>query len=316
MLDAIDYIEHAQDVLEHAAELIACDARFALVTSVAIQGGTARELGSLAVITPDGRMTGYLSNGCIDRDILLNGLAALDDGSARVVHYGAGSALLDLALPCGGMLKVRIDPKPDCKALLEADAKLKSREPARLSFVAGGPGDEPMVIEYAPKPRVALAGRGAIFRATAEVAQSAGFEVLCLSPELDDLDAVRGLCIAEPIELRSKDVSPLIALDRWSAFLTLFHDHDWEPHLLRAALKTPCAFVGALGSARSQDARLSVLAELGCRPSDLARVKGPIGLVPSLRSANLIAASTIAELGSVFARSQARVEPIKAYESA
>ena len=77
MPDQITYTEHAQDVLEKAHELISRGDHFALITSVDIKGGTARELGSLALVTALGDMFGYLSNGCIDQDIRLNALRCL-----------------------------------------------------------------------------------------------------------------------------------------------------------------------------------------------------------------------------------------------
>ena len=71
---SITYAEHAQDILEATVRLIKSGQPCALVTSLAIEGGAAREVGSLAVVSRDGSMRGYLSNGCIDRDIVLQGL--------------------------------------------------------------------------------------------------------------------------------------------------------------------------------------------------------------------------------------------------
>ena len=56
---SITYTEHSQDILEVAVKLIKSGSRCALVTSLEIKGGAAREVGSLAVIAEDGSMTGY-----------------------------------------------------------------------------------------------------------------------------------------------------------------------------------------------------------------------------------------------------------------
>ena len=296
-------MEHAQDVLSAAADLFARQERFVLVTSVAIKGGTARELGSLALVTAAGRMVGYLSNGCIDQDIRLNAISCLEEKTSRLVHYGEGSPFPDLTLPCGGMLVVSLDPAPGLEVLSKAYEQLRSRTPAQLSFeTANGP--DKLCIEYAPKPRVVLAGRGAVFRATAALAHSSGFEVSCLSPDEEDLAAVAHVCADAPRQLLSHTSSQDVRLDPWSAFLTLFHDHSWEPSLLKEAIGTECRFIGALGSNRTHAARLDVLREMGCDPTDLGRIHGPVGLVSSLRSAELIAVSVIAEISANFARSQ------------
>ena len=96
-------------------------------------------------------------------------------------------------------------------------------------------------------------------------------------------------------------------LDPTSGFLTLFHDHDWEPAFLVAALATPAGFIGALGSRPTQASRLAHLAEIGVSDADLQRIRGPIGLVPSLRNANLIAVSALAEVAQTFAYQQQTV---------
>ncbi|WP_193743493.1 XdhC family protein [Tateyamaria sp. ANG-S1] len=69
--------------------------RLALITSLAIGGGAAREAGSLAIVEPDETMTGYLSNSCIDRDIQHSALMALQANCKEVVRYGEGSRFLD-----------------------------------------------------------------------------------------------------------------------------------------------------------------------------------------------------------------------------
>ena len=87
----------------------------------------------------------------------------------------------------------------------------------------------------------------------------------------------------------------------------LLRDHDWEPAFLTAALATPAGFIGALGSQKTQTARIAHLAEKGSSEHDLKRVRGPIGLVPSLRDANLIAVSALAEVAQAFAYDQQKV---------
>ncbi|MEM6480716.1 MAG: XdhC family protein [Pseudomonadota bacterium] len=303
MSDDIVYIEHAQDVLDKAMALIAEAERFVLVASVDIKGGTARELGSLALVTACGEMYGYLSNGCIDQDIRLNALHCLEQAERRLVHYGEGSPFADLTLPCGGMLKVLLDPAPDLNVLKSAHQLLRARQPAQLNFEIGD-GSRGLTVEYFPKPQVFLAGRGAVFRATAKLAGLSGFEVHGISPDASDTVAIAGSSKQTVQTLASPDSISELPLDEWSAFLTLFHDHSWEPFLLQRALKTPCRFVGALGSQRTHEARKSVLAGMGCAARDVERIRGPVGLVPSLRSAELIALSVVAELADAFSRSQ------------
>lgn len=303
MPEPIEYIEHAADVLGHAVRLIRAGRRFTLVTSVEIRGGSAREVGSLAVVDESGAMWGYLSNGCIDRDIQLQARDALVRGSPKILHYGAGSPFLDLKLPCGGSLKLLLDPAPDHAALEAAYAALRARESARLAVALPPEGSAQAAtirFSYAPKPRLVIAGRGAVFRATAQIAHDAGFELAIMSPEETDLEAIGALSSCAPIALRTPDSPVDLNLDSHSAFLTLFHDHDWEPALVLAALRTPARFIGCLGSAKSHANRLETLRGMGASEADLARVSGPLGLVPSLRHAPSIGVSAMAQVIAAF----------------
>ena len=130
----IAYQDHAVDVLAQVSAYVRTAQRFALITSVEIKGGSARDLGSLAVVSDTGEMTGYMSNGCIDQDILLHAMGCLKTGAARLLKYGEGSPFHDLTLPCGGALSVWIDPSPDIGALVDAYAALLERKSAVLTF--------------------------------------------------------------------------------------------------------------------------------------------------------------------------------------
>lgn len=304
----ITYKDHAVDVLTQVVAYVRTNRPFALVTSVDIKGGSARDIGSLAVVSDTGHMTGYMSNGCIDQDILFHAVDCLQTGKARLLQYGEGSPFHDLTLPCGGALSVWIDPAPNKDELINAYARLLARKHALLTFSPHWEGERianpELVISYQPKVALTLAGRGAIFRATAKVAHAIGFEVSGFSPDTDDLESVAVYCKSPPVHVRSNNEISTLKLDATSGLLTLFHDHDWEPAFLIAALATPAGFVGALGSQRTQAARLAHLAHLGVSDSNLQRVLGPIGLVPSLRDANLIAVSALAEIAQTFAYEQ------------
>jgi xanthine dehydrogenase accessory factor len=301
--DDLTYAEHAFDIIAKAAELAKANRPFALITSLAIEGGAAREVGSIAIVEQSGAMTGYLSNGCIDRDIQHHALDALASRKKKLIRYGDGSRYVDLKLPCGGALTILIDPAPAKAAILSAEADLNARQTSSLKFSCPA-GEMPALcyeFEYTPRHRLVLAGRGAIFRSMAQIAKATGYEVYALSPELHDLDAVRPVLNAEPVHLTSPNSSvPLDVLDAHSAFLTLFHDHDWEPALLRAALHTPARFIGSLGSRRTHEIRKETLRQMKVPESSIDRLRGPIGLVPSLRNASSIAVSALAEIVAEF----------------
>ncbi|MEL6683121.1 MAG: XdhC family protein [Pseudomonadota bacterium] len=122
------------------------------------------------------------------------------------------------------------------------------------------------------------------------------------------MDATQHLSARAPIHLKSFDQAPdLSGLDQRTAFLTLFHDHDWEPQLLHKALGTSAGFIGSLGSRRTHMMRCETLIRMGATETDISRLKGPIGLVGSLRDASAIAVSALAEIVSTFPSQLAEV---------
>lgn len=304
----IDYAEHAFDILDAAASLIESGQRCALVASLAIEGGAAREIGSLAVVGADGAMTGYLSNGCIDRDIMLRGLRAIETGQVQLIRYGAGSPFMDLTLPCGGALELVIDPAPDLGTLIDARDALRARRTTSLAFCSVEgllPGlAGPKLFHYAPKPALVLAGRGAILRKTAGVATEMDFDLHVASPDDDDLQSIATL---DPKSMH-RMITPTRPLDfpydAHTAVLLLFHDHEWEHALLMDAAKERPFFLGALGSRKTHEMRLQRLKSDGLDAEFCKAIRGPIGLIPPLRSASSIAISALAEVTSRIPPSQ------------
>ena len=78
--------------------------------------------------------------------------------------------------------------------------------------------------------------------------------------------------------------------------MLLFHDRDWELALLDQALGGPAFYIGAVGSARAQGRLHGGLRALGHGEAALARLCGPVGLVPHMRDAASLAISTLAEV--------------------
>ncbi len=276
----------AQDVL---AFVLNCDAQNTTVTLAIvthITGGTLRAPGTLMAVTPQ-ESFGYISAGCVDGDIIAQGRDALRTLETRNLRYGEGSSFRDIVLPCGGSIDLTLIPIPDRDAIQSTYHQLIQRKPAKL--VIGG-----LEQTYAPRLKLNLIGRGAPLFALADLAQSSGFDLHVMSP---DEDASR--LSAEFTHLTSPTQVPDAASDPWSAVVFLFHDHDWEPALLQTALKGDAFYIGAMGSARTHTARVETLKANGVDIDDIQRIHGPIGLLPAMRDAHLLAVSILSEIVQV-----------------
>jgi xanthine dehydrogenase accessory factor len=310
-----DFLEHPADVLEVVAACQRQGLPCALVVLTGVEGGSARPVGALAAVDGEGRMAGYVSNGCIDADVVQQALAVLDDGLPRSLRYGKGSPFIDLRLPCGGAIDLVIDPRPDPALIAAACAGFELRCRMRLCLdpqkglaavlAAGAPGPAPesgmTVLHYTPLPRLVLAGRGAVLRAAARQGALLGMELVVASPDRSDLDALAGLAPAQSLHLTRPGAPVELPCDSDTALLLLFHDHEWETALLARALQSDAAYIGALGSARTHALRCAALEEAGVPAEALARINGPVGVVGSLRNASEIALSALAEIMAVMA---------------
>ena len=62
------------------------------------------------------------------------------------------------------------------------------------------------------------------------------------------------------------------------------------------ALKSNAFYIGAKGSLRTRDARNAALLGMGIAKSELRRIHGPVGLIPSAREPGTLAVSVLAEI--------------------
>ncbi len=252
--------------------------------------------GALMAIDGRGNTAGYISNCCVDGDIAARAIAAMKTGENAALRYGEGSPFKDIVLPCGGSIDVLIVAHSDIQAVQTLSASLRARESLRvyasvkaglsLSAVAG------FSYDFKPKLRLQVAGRGAAMTALALQAAAAGIDVFAASPEQDDLNALSEINAT----LLTPDTPAFAPADAHTAVAVMFHDHDWEPPILLAALDSPAFFIGAMGSRKTHVARLDGLRAMGAGEAQLKRIHGPVGLIPSLRDANLVAVSTLAHI--------------------
>lgn len=273
----------------------------ALIVVTGLSGGSMRQVGSLSAVSESGAMAGYVSNGCIDADIATQALAAIADGRPRALRYGAGSPFIDLQLPCGGSVDLLIVPRPDATVGDRALAALEAREDVILRFDAEtgvhlAQGLVASAYRYTPALRLVIAGKGPVLAAMLRHAVTSEIVTAFASPQPEDHAALAGLGADTAFELTSPQTPVRFDADPWTAVLLLFHDHVWETAILKTAVATDAFYIGCLGSARTQASRRLALEAEGMAPAQIGRVLGPIGLIPSSRSANDLAISVLAEI--------------------
>lgn len=252
-----------------------------LCTITHIEGSFSRRLGAQLAVAPDGTVTGSLADGCLERQLAVEVLAG---GARRVMRFGAGSPLIDFRLPCGSGLDILVDPAPDHEACARAVVALDRREAASLALPLGPLAER----HYSPALRLLLFGEGPELEALAMLGRSAGLEVETFSKDAGNRDGGAGLSLGK---------APAgVAVDRWSAVILLFHDHEWEQAILEWALATPAFFIGAQGGRPAREERRERLLKAGVPESELARIASPIGVVQHSREPLPLALSILASV--------------------
>ncbi|PZO67331.1 MAG: xanthine dehydrogenase [Paracoccus denitrificans] len=262
----------------------------AVITGV--EGPHYRRPGAFMAFTPTGGSVGQLSSGCIEGDLAKHAADVMADGRVRRLRYGAGSPFMDLQLPCGGGLDVALLPA-DPAVIADVLARRADRVATRLGLdldrgkmAIDCPG---MRIDITPATAFSVWGAGVEAVTFAALAHAAGYPT-----RLHSHDPVT----AQSAWRLGVDAAGLAwqGADEWTAVTLFYHDHDREPPILANALRSDAFYVGAQGSLRSHNARLTALRDMGLTDDQLARLRGPIGLIKSARDPKVLAVSVLAEI--------------------
>ncbi|HEY2271411.1 MAG TPA: XdhC/CoxI family protein [Jatrophihabitantaceae bacterium] len=152
------------------------------------------------------------------------------------------------------------------------------------------------VASYAPRPRMIVFGAIDFAAAVARIGSFLGYHVtVCDAREtfatkkrFPDADEV-------VVEWPHRYLAGT-EVDERTVLCVLTHDPKFDVPLLEIALRSPVAYIGAMGSRRTNDDRAKRLRELGMTDDDLARLHAPIGLDTGARTPEETAVSIAAEI--------------------
>lgn len=156
-------------------------------------------------------------------------------------------------------------------------------------------GEEHFLHVFNPPLKMIIIGAVHVAQALLPIADATGYAVTVIDP--------RGAFATEErfpgVDLYADwpdEVLPGLELDHRSAFLALTHDPKVDDPALNFALKSNCFYIGALGSRKTNAARLDRLLESGFSEETLQRIHGPIGLDIGAKGPAEIAISIMAEV--------------------
>ena len=287
----------------------------ALATVVETWGSSPRPLGSKMVVTRSGKMAGSVSNGCIEGAVFEESQKVLKVDKPKLAAFGvADDVAFSVGLACGGHIEVFIQPLGVVhKQLIEL---LDDNRPAtlRTNLVTGQatlsegtpPGTElarregDWFIEPFRRPaHLIIVGAIHIAIPLHRLAKLMGYRVTVIDarakfatkerfPEADEL------IVAWPDEAMTK-----LTLDNSTYVAILTHDPKFDLPALRSVLGKDVAYIGAIGSRKTNENRFKALREEGFSEEQLSRVHGPVGLDLGGRGAEETALGILAEITAV-----------------
>jgi xanthine dehydrogenase accessory factor len=277
-------------------------APMALATVVSTWGSAPRPRGSHMLVHADGRFEGSVSGGCVEADVLATAAEVIAGARAVVRSYGvADAAAWEVGLPCGGRIEVLVQPvsaagfPPETFAAIDAARAEGCSLDVATDLATGRSGGGEFVNRYDPPRRLLIVGAVQIAQSLAGLARELGFSVHVIDPRARFLTSERFPHVTRDDRWPDEAITALRP-DPATAVVTLSHDPKIDDPALIAALANPTGYVAALGSRKSQAARLERLAAAGMGEADLARIEGPAGLDLGAIGASEIALSIAASM--------------------
>ena len=295
-----------------------------LVTVVQTWGSAPRPPGALLAVRDDGVVSGSVSGGCVEDDLIARTRASFTTAAGTplqtqpaLIAYGVSQEeAARFGLPCGGTLRLVQEPLLDPSWVAQLLARTAAHElVARTLTLATGAvllssavrgqamafDGSTLTTVFGPKWRLLLIGAGQLSQAVAQIALMLDFEVLVCDPREEyAATLMAGLPGVRRIEGMPDDAVRSLVPDAHTAIVALTHDPKLDDMALLEALQSSAFYVGALGSRRNQATRKQRLAEhFDLRADQLARLHGPVGLDLGAKTPAEIAVSILAEIVQV-----------------
>jgi xanthine dehydrogenase accessory factor len=156
-------MKHWQELGHIAGRVARLGGGAALATVTHIEGSAYRRPGAKLLIEPEGAVVGGVSGGCLEEDVRRTGLAVMESGRARLLHYDTSdddSQIWGLGLGCNGAVDLLVQPiGPAARALFAAlEERLRGDAAFALATVAQEGGRSGFLLVGESGPPMAAGG--------------------------------------------------------------------------------------------------------------------------------------------------------------
>lgn len=300
------------DIAQELEAALAAGHRLGVVVVMRVYGSAPRQVGSAMAVTDDGRVIGAISGGCVESEAYELARSALASGVEPVATLGLsdGDAML-AGLSCGGHLDVvavTLGPADDAvrgQLVLASQGRVAGIDvdvaAGRVTAAADTGGQTALAagtlrLRRDDAPRLIIVGAVDFSAALATAARPLGYRITVVDARPVFATAERHRDAHEVIRAWPGDYLAGTCIGPRDVICVLTHEERFDIPALVAALDSPAAYVGAMGSRRTDARRRELLREAGLTAEALARLHSPIGLDLGGRSATETAVSIVAEI--------------------
>lgn len=231
------------EVFDELTRLRTAGVPFCLATVVRVEAPTSAKPGDKAIITTDGKLTGWIGGSCSETSIRREAQAALQGGEPRLVRIQpdgdddmlrrSGEVVLNTTCPSGGTLEIFLEPQ-------------------------------------LARPQVIAIGHSPAVVALIRLAAVVGYRTCAVHPGAMPGDFPEADRVLPSLEAVTAEAGP----DSWIVVATMGH---YDEEALEAALRTQAAYVGLIASRRRRNAVVQVLRRRGWSGDALSGIVNPAG---------------------------------------
>lgn len=296
--------------------------QFALARVIATWGSSPRRPGAAMIISAAGEVHGSVSGGCVESEVMEAAQHVLATGIPQRLEFGiADETAWSQGLSCGGKLSVWVEPfTPErwggvlepWQEALAANHRITLHTPLRaneLPFVRPSgstaileeAGKAIFVQDFPPQNRVLLFGAGHVTLPLVKILNVMGMTCVVIDPRSVFTQKERfGDAEAKILTAWPQEVAAELNMGPSDFVVLLTHNPKIDDPALTLALNGNVAYIGALGSRKTQAKRRQRFLEKGFSAAQLDRIHGPVGLdLGGGRSPEEIALSIAAQIVQV-----------------
>jgi len=129
------------EVLSDIQHWLSANETVVLATVVSTWGSAPRGVGAKMALTPDGKLSGSVSGGCVEGAVFDAGIQAVRSGKPQLLHFGVSDeTAFTVGLACGGNIEVFVKPL-DVAFFRFVQAEIEKGAPLAIITIIQGSSD-------------------------------------------------------------------------------------------------------------------------------------------------------------------------------